>query len=55
MNTAWALGEVVGPTAGGALAETAAIRRRISSAPRSAPLTLAATYRVAGRMRPREA
>ena len=36
MNTAWALGEVVGPSAGGALADSTAMRRPISSAPLSA-------------------
>ena len=37
MNTAWALGEVVGPSAGGALADSAGDAVPYASAPSSAP------------------
>ena len=51
MNTAWAFGELVGPTAGGALAESTgdAVPYLIGAC--LCALTLAATYRVSGRLR----
>jgi MFS family permease len=55
MNTSWALGELVGPTGGGALAESAGDGAPYLVASALCALTLAATYRVAGRLRPREA
>jgi MFS family permease len=55
MNTAWALGEVVGPTAGGALAETYGDAAPYLIGAALCAATLAATYRVTGRMRPRAA
>ena len=55
MNTAWALGELVGPTVGGALADSAGDAAPYLVGAALCALTLAATYRVAGRMRPREA
>ena len=55
VNTAWAFGELVGPTAGGALAESAGDAAPYLVGAALCALTLAATYRVAGRMRPREA
>jgi MFS family permease len=55
MNTAWALGELVGPTAGGALAESAGDAAPYALGACLCAVTLAATYRVAGRMRPRAA
>jgi MFS family permease len=50
MNTAWAFGELVGPTVGGALADSYrdAIPYLVGAGLCAA--TLAATYRVAGRM-----
>jgi MFS family permease len=56
VNTAWAFGELIGPTLGGALAESAAG----DAAPYLVGaclcvLTFGATYRVAGRMRPNAA
>jgi predicted MFS family arabinose efflux permease len=55
MNTAWALGELVGPTAGGALADGAgdAVPYLVGAALCGA--TLAATYAVTGRMSVRAA
>ena len=55
MNTAWALGELVGPTAGGALAESYgdAVPYLVGAA--LCTLTLVASYPVAGRVRPRAA
>jgi MFS family permease len=55
MNTAWALGEVAGPSLGGALADSAgdAVPYLVCAALCAA--TLGATYRVAGRLRPRAA
>jgi MFS family permease len=49
MNTAWALGEVVGPTVGGVLADSYrdAIPYLVGSV--LCALTLGATYRVAGK------
>ena len=55
MNTAWALGELVGPTAGGALAESAGDPAPYLVGATLCALTLAATYRVAGRLRPHAA
>ena len=55
MNTAWALGELIGPTAGGTLAESMGDGAPYLVAGGLCALTLAATYRVAGRLRPREA
>jgi len=55
MNTAWAFGELVGPTAGGALAESAGDGAPYLVGSALCALTLAATYRVAGRLRPHEA
>src|SRR5262245_47109847 len=55
VNTAWAFGELVGPTAGGALAESAGDAAPYLVGAALCALTLAATYRVAGRMRPHEA
>ena len=55
MNTAWAFGELVGPTAGGALAESAGDGVPYLLTAALCALTLGATYRVAGRLRPREA
>jgi MFS family permease len=55
MNTAWALGELVGPTVGGAIAESAGDAVPYAVGACLCALTLAATYRVAGRLRPREA
>ena len=55
MNTAWAFGELVGPTAGGALAESTSDAAPYVIGACLCALTLAATYRVAGRVRPRAA
>jgi predicted MFS family arabinose efflux permease len=55
MNTAWALGEVIGPSAGGALADSTSDAAPYLVGAALCALTLAATYRVVGRMRPREA
>ena len=55
MNTAWALGEVVGPSAGGRSRTPSAMPLRTSSARVLCGLTLAATYRLAGKVQPREA
>ena len=55
MNTAWALGEVVGPTAGGALAETSGDATPYLVGAALCAGTLVATYLVAGRSRPRAA
>ena len=51
MNTAWAFGELVGPTAGGALADSAGDAVPYALAAGLCALTLGATYRVTGRMR----
>jgi MFS family permease len=55
MNTAWAFGEVIGPTAGGALADSYgdAVPYLVGAA--LCALTLGATYSVAGRVRSRAA
>ena len=50
MNTAWALGEVVGPTAGGALADSYGDAVPYLVGALLCVLTLGATYRVAGRV-----
>jgi MFS family permease len=55
VNSAWALGELLGPTAGGALAEASGDAAPYLVGAALCALTLAATYRVAGRMRPHEA
>ena len=55
MNTAWALGEVIGPSAGGALADSTSDAAPYLVGAALCAITLAATYRVAGRMRPRAA
>ncbi len=55
MNTAWALGEVIGPSAGGTLADTAGDTAPYLVGACLCGLTLAATYRVAGKVQPREA
>jgi MFS family permease len=55
MNTAWAFGELVGPSAGGALADSYGDALPYLVAGGLCALTLAATYRVAGRVRPRAA
>jgi MFS family permease len=52
VNTAWALGELIGPTIGGALAESAGDAAPYLVGASLCLVTLAATYRVAGRMRP---
>jgi MFS family permease len=52
VNTAWACGELIGPTLGGALAESAGDAAPYLVGASLCALTLAATYRVAGRMRP---
>jgi MFS family permease len=52
VNTAWACGELIGPTLGGALAESAGDAAPYLVGSSLCVLTLAATYRVAGRMRP---
>jgi len=55
MNTAWALGELVGPTAGGALADSYGDATPYLVGAGLCAATLAATYRIAGRLRPRAA
>ena len=55
MNTAWALGEVVGPTAGGAIADSFGDAAPYLLGAVLCALTLVATYRVAGKVRPRAA
>jgi MFS family permease len=55
MNTAWALGEVVGPSAGGAIADSAGDAVPYLICALLCAATLAATYRVAGRLRPHAA
>ena len=49
MNTAWAIGELVGPTAGGALAEAAGDAAPYLVGAFLCAVTLALTYRAAGR------
>ena len=51
MNTAWAFGELVGPTAGGALAESAGDAAPYLIGAALCAATLAATYRVTGRVK----
>jgi MFS family permease len=55
VNTAWALGALMGPTAGGALAESSSDAVPYVVAACLCALTLGATYRVAGRMSARAA
>jgi MFS family permease len=55
MNTAWALGELVGPTAGGALADAAGDAVPYLVGAVLCAVTLGATYRVAGRVSVRAA
>jgi MFS family permease len=55
MNTAWALGALVGPTVGGALAESAGDAIPYLVGASLCAVTLAATYRVTGRVRARAA
>lgn len=55
MNTAWALGELVGPSAGGALADAQGDAAPYAVGAVLCALTLVATYRVAGRENPRAA
>jgi MFS family permease len=50
MNTAWAVGELIGPSAGGALADVAGDSAPYLVCAILCALTLAATYRVAGRV-----
>jgi MFS family permease len=51
MNTAWALGELIGPSAGGALADARGDAAPYAVGAVLCALTLAATYRVTGRVR----
>jgi len=55
MNTAWAFGELVGPTAGGALADSYGDATPYLVGAALCAVTLATTYRVAGRVRPHAA
>ena len=55
MNTAWAFGEVIGPSAGGALADSSSDAVPYVVVACLCGLTFAATYRVQGRVRPRAA
>ena len=56
MNTAWAVGALIGPSLGGALAESQGDATPYLFGAALCALTLVASYRVsAGRMRPREA
>ena len=55
MNTAWALGEVVGPSAGGSLAESFGDSTPYLLGAGLCAVTLVASYPVAGRIRPRAA
>jgi len=55
VNTAWAFGELVGPTLGGALAETAGDPAPYLVGACLCAATLGATYHVTGRVRPHEA
>lgn len=55
VNTSWAFGELVGPTLGGALADTAGDAAPYLLGACLCAATLGATYHVAGRMRPHEA
>jgi hypothetical protein len=52
MNTAWALGELVGPSAGGALAGSKGDAAPYLIGAVLCAATLAATFRVAGQVRP---
>jgi MFS family permease len=55
MNTAWALGALLGPTVGGALADSAGDAVPYLVGATLCTATLAATYRIAGRVRARAA
>jgi MFS family permease len=55
MNTAWAFGELVGPTAGGALAHVGGDALPYALGAALCAATLAATYRATGRLSPRAA
>jgi MFS family permease len=55
MNTAWAMGEVLGPSAGGTLADAAGDATPYLICGGLCMVTLGATYRVQGRLRPRAA
>jgi MFS family permease len=55
MNTAWAFGELLGPSAGGALADSSSDAVPYVLGAGLCGLTFLATYRVAGRVRPRAA
>ena len=55
MNTAWAFGEVVGPSAGGALADSYRDAAPYLVGAGLCAITLAATQHAAGRIRPRAA
>jgi MFS family permease len=55
MNTAWAFGEVLGPSAGGALADSSGDAAPYLVGAALCALTLVATYRAAGRTKPRAA
>jgi MFS family permease len=55
VNTAWAFGELIGPTLGGGLAESFGDAAPYLVGACLCAATLGATYRVAGRMRPHEA
>jgi len=55
VNTAWAFGELIGPTVGGALAESGGDAVPYLAGASLCALTLAATFRATARMRPHEA
>jgi len=55
MNTAWAFGELVGPTAGGVLADSYGDATPYLIGAGLCAVTLATTYRIAGRVRTRAA
>jgi len=55
MNTAWALGELLGPTGGGVLADSYGDAVPYVVGAMLCAVTLAATYRVTGRARPQVA
>ncbi len=55
MNTAWALGELLGPSAGGALADSAGDAAPYLVGAALCAATLVSTYRIADRLRPNTA
>jgi len=55
MNTGWALGELIGPSAGGALADARGDAAPYAVGAVLCAVTFMATYRVAGRVRARAA